>query len=143
MNSKATEPYYNYDGYTARNADFELDKYFIQALNYGNFTLNKQTVSKKPMIQSNAVKSMVNDTTVYKTKGVITSMSFPVKNGEIKKADFLKAHAANILISDNTEKSGKSIATFKTKTSSYSAYFDKAGFLTSIKINPSRVTFTD
>ncbi|WP_414051900.1 immunodominant staphylococcal antigen IsaB family protein [Macrococcus animalis] len=139
--TKVTEPYYYYNGFTSRNADFELDKSFVTALNYGNFTLNKQTVSKKPMIQSKAIKSMVNDTAVYKTKGVITSLMFPVKNGVIKKADFLKAHAANTLMSDNTAKSGKSIATFKTKASSYSAYFDKAGFLTSIKINPAKVTY--
>ncbi|WP_414045060.1 immunodominant staphylococcal antigen IsaB family protein [Macrococcus equi] len=139
--TKVTEPYYNYNGYTARNADFELDKYFVQALNYGNFKLNNLSVTKNNVIQSKPVKSVVNDTTIYKTKGVITSMSFPVKKGVIKKADFLKAHAANTLLSDKTAKTGKSTATFKTKYGSYSANFDKAGFLTSIKINPAKVTY--
>lgn len=139
--TKVTEPYYNYNGYTSRNADFELDKYFVQALNYGNFKLNNLSVTKTPTIQSKPVKSMVNDTVVYKTNGVITSMSFPVKKGVIKKADFLKAHAANTLISDKTSKSKNSVATFKTKVGSYSANFDKAGFLTSIKINPAIVTY--
>lgn len=139
--SKIIEPYYNYNGYTARNADFELDKYFVQALNYGNFKLNNVSISKLSVIENNPVKTVINDTTFYKTNGAVTSMQFPVKTGVIKKADFLKAHAENKLISDKKSKNGSSTATFKTKKSSYTAYFDKAGFLTSIKLNPAKVTY--
>lgn len=139
--TKTIEPYYNYNGYTARNADFELDPYFVQALNYGNFKLNDITVTKDKVIQSKAKKSIVKDTEVYKTNGVVTSMAFPVKQGIIKKADFLKAHASNTLLSDVTKKSGASNVTYKTKTSSYTASFDKKGFLTKIKINPAVTTY--
>lgn len=133
--TKVVEPYYNYTGYTARNVDFALDKYFVQSLNYGNFKLNDITVSKTPVTKGKATSTLVNDTKVTKMNNAVSSITVPVKNGLVKKADFLKAHAGNTLVKDTTAKSGVSTVKYSTKTGSYTATFDKAGFLTTIKVN--------
>ncbi|MGI2315579.1 immunodominant staphylococcal antigen IsaB family protein, partial [Staphylococcus cohnii] len=36
----AETPYYNYTGYTSANSEFILDQDFINAIKYGNLTIN-------------------------------------------------------------------------------------------------------
>ena len=43
---KSIEPYYNYDGYTAYQSGFILDKNFKESLKYDNFTINGYQISK-------------------------------------------------------------------------------------------------
>ena len=45
---ESIEPYYNYDGYTAYQSGFILNKNFKESLKYDNFTINGYQISKNP-----------------------------------------------------------------------------------------------
>ena len=45
---ESIEPHYNYDGYTAYQSGFILDKNFKESLKSDNFTINGYQISKNP-----------------------------------------------------------------------------------------------
>ncbi|MFC3611915.1 immunodominant antigen B [Staphylococcus piscifermentans] len=105
----ATQPYYNYTGYTSYDSSFLLDPNFINALKYNNFTINGYHMDFSP--PSFATQDIMYRETQYDQYYSLLSSSetpyhvhFDAKPGQISKQDIINAYGLNY-----TENDGKSM----------------------------------
>lgn len=136
----AETPYYTYTGYTGGQAKFVLDSHFVAALKHHTFKLNGYSVHKNAAVASQDAYFEVKDAVISKdAKKRVSSISFPVKKGVVKKSVFLKAHQTNVLLDKGAKnKDGSSVAAFKTDSGKYFAIFDSKGYLERIEINSNK-----
>ncbi|AYU54146.1 immunodominant staphylococcal antigen IsaB family protein [Staphylococcus debuckii] len=97
----ATQPYYNYTGYTAYDTSFVLDSNFVRALQHGNVTLNGYKIQGEHQATNNDNDNN-ESVKVYDQKMIINpktnraiTAAFPAKSGQISKQDVINAYGSN------------------------------------------------
>ncbi|OFP02925.1 hypothetical protein [Staphylococcus sp. HMSC065E08] len=94
----ATQPYYNYTGYTSYDSSFVLDPYFVKAVQIGNVTLNGYKIQKENQVTPEFIElERVYDQNIgvnSETKRAVRA-AFPVKAGQISKQDIINAYGTN------------------------------------------------
>ena len=102
----ATTPYYTYHGYIGHNANFIMDKHFINAIKYDNVTFNGIKLAK-----TNATKKVEKYDQTFKgvtAKGnEANQLQFIVKNN-ISLKDIQKAYGKDLKKENNKTKESDS-----------------------------------
>ena len=135
----ATQPYYNYTGYTSYDSSFVLDPNFVRALQYGNVTLNGYKIQKENQISpKSGENTRVYDQTIVinsETRRAVAA-AFPVKAGQISKQDIINAYGSytGFLKAHPTDPDGTGIMRYEFDGSAVNFYFSN-GYLTSVSIN--------
>ncbi|APR59757.1 hypothetical protein BTZ13_00405 [Staphylococcus condimenti] len=135
----ATQPYYNYTGYTAYDSSFVLDPYFVKAIQIGNVTLNGYKIQgehQATTVDKESVSVYDQKITLNPKTNRAINAAFPVKSGQISKQDIINAYGTNynFLKSYPDDPDGTGIMKYEFDGSSVSFNFSN-GYLTSVGIN--------
>ncbi len=87
----ATQPYYNYQGYTSSQSNFILDKNFINALKNDNLTINGYKITENSKNSDKTIKKY--DQQFYlASKHKADGVWFDLKDGVVSKSKLLKVY---------------------------------------------------
>ena len=95
----ATQPYYNYTGYTSYDSSFLLDPNFINALKYNNFTINgyHMDFTAAPSVKEDTYHEAEYDQHYHLLSPSETPyhIHFDAKPGQISRQDIINAYGSN------------------------------------------------
>ena len=98
----ATQPYYNYTGYTSYDSKFLIDPDFVNALKYNNVTFNGYQFSSQKEYNSSPMKGVkVYDQTIgiNQQTNKVVQISFALKQGQVSKQDVIDAYGPDYIFS--------------------------------------------
>ncbi|WP_219850874.1 immunodominant staphylococcal antigen IsaB family protein [Staphylococcus warneri] len=88
----ATQPYYNYHGYTSSQSDFILDKNFINAIKNDNFTINGYKITENSKGNDNDTIEKFDQQFYLPSKGKADGVWFQLKPGVVSKSELVKTY---------------------------------------------------
>ncbi|CAL29329.1 immunodominant staphylococcal antigen IsaB family protein [Staphylococcus carnosus] len=94
----ATQPYYNYTGYTANDSSFFVDPNFVRAVKYHNVTFNGYKIQGQHQAVPNSTKNIqVYDQliAINKETNNAVSASFPINQGQISREAIENAYGTD------------------------------------------------
>lgn len=94
----ATQPYYNYTGYTAYDSSFFVDPNFVRAVKYHNVTFNGYKIQGQHQAVPNSTKNIqVYDQliAINKETNNAVSASFPINQGQVSRQAIENAYGTD------------------------------------------------
>ncbi|WP_199194410.1 immunodominant staphylococcal antigen IsaB family protein [Staphylococcus warneri] len=128
----ATQPYYNYHGYTSSQSDFILDNNFINAIKNDNLTINGYKITENSKGNDNDTIEKFDQQFYLPSKGKADGVWFQLKPGVVSKAELVKTYGKPLNKPSGTAHGNEYLYQFNEKQL---RFLENNGYITEVGIH--------